>query len=412
MATYIRGGSSVFSDSITNAPTLTGVQVDSVGGTIFAAYHYRNTPSTALVAAPTWNGETFTELVNDGNKTGDDQHVLQVFYLTTASSGTYSIVASNAEWVIHTATWAVYSDVTAVSPIENENMWDGGGLYVEPSLTVTGTGTVLNILAPTNYDSGWGDLSATTWSADNSQTVRQSAANTGAQNCRLYLSDIESTTSQALGWTPSAWEPTYTHAGIFIGGTGGVSISSTNPTVDQVQSSITTTGLTTATSASLGGDTLTLGGTIPNLTYTYDTAGILIEQSVPRIGETVTLSVTGAEGTATESVVTAVKSGWAFVTLTSTDKTAGGLLAHLDSDLSKTTAIGDQLYYNSASNTSITAAGVLTTDATSFEMVLIQGGDATNAGTGTPATVNTAAVGGGSGSAIKSINISSIKIGL
>ena len=192
----------------------------------------------------------------------------------------------------------------------------------------------------------------------------------------------------------------------------GPSISSTDPAVDQVQSSITTTGLTTATSASLGGDTITLGGTIPNLTYTYDTAGISSAQSVPRIGETVTLSVTGAEGTATESVVTAVKSGWAFVTLTSTDKTAGGLLAHLDSDLSKTTAIGDQIYYDSADSTTVTAAGVLTSDATSFEMVLIQGGTATVAGTGTPATVNTAAVGGGSGSAIKSINISSIKIGL
>ena len=225
MANYIRGGASNFGSIIQNAPDLTSVQVDTVGETLFVAYNYRNTPRTATLSPPTWNGETFTEIVSNGDipPDVDSPHWMQVFYLTTASTGTFNILASNAESVVHSAVWGLYSNVTAVTPIENEEQWFSSG-YTNPSLTVTGTGTVLNIFAPQNWAEGFTPVLGTTWSVANGQTLRQSVQNTNVEGGWAYLADIESTTSQTVGWTPSSALPAYIHTAIFIGGAAGPSI--------------------------------------------------------------------------------------------------------------------------------------------------------------------------------------------
>jgi len=201
-----------------------------------------------------------------------------------------------------------------------------------------------------------------------------------------------------MGWDTSANGNRMSHVvfGIEELSGGGATVTQTDTTPeDNVIQTINSTGLTVAyTAASVGGASVLAGfsNTDPTTatTYTQDNFGITVEGPVSRISEAVDLSVTATGGTATQSITIGPETGKAVVTLTSTDKTAGGLLAKLDSDLSKTTAIGDQLYYETADSTVITAAGVLTSDATTFEMILIQG--SVTSAVGSPATINVADV--------------------
>ncbi len=174
----------------------------------------------------------------------------------------------------------------------------------------------------------------------------------------------------------------------------GPSLTAGNPT-DGTEATVTTSGLTTYTSGTLGGKAITLSGTIPNLTYTFTTFGGTSSGTSPRIGEAVNLAVTGAEGTATTSVTPQPQAGTAAITLAGTlEKSAGQLLPAIDTALGVITAVTDQIYYATADSTSITATGVLTSDATSIQMWLLQGGDADNAATSTPFVVTFGAVSG------------------
>lgn len=173
-------------------------------------------------------------------------------------------------------------------------------------------------------------------------------------------------------------------------GTGaqtGPSLTAGNPT-DGTEATVTTSGLTTYTGGTLGGKAITLSGTIPNLAYTFTTFGGTSSGTSPRIGEAVNLAVTGAEGTATTSVTPQPQAGTAAITLAGTlEKSAGQFLPAVDTALGVTTVVTNQILYATADSTSITAAGVLTSDATSIQMWLLQGGDADNAATSTPFVV-------------------------
>lgn len=168
-------------------------------------------------------------------------------------------------------------------------------------------------------------------------------------------------------------------------GSGPSITDTTDPVIDGAESSITTDGLTGTPSATLGGYSLTLGGTLPNLTYTTDIAAITDNGpfSCPRIGDNLTLSVTGDEGTVTSTVGTSAKTGWAVVELAGTlsDET-DSLIDKIQTETGLTVAVTDILYYATANSTSISTSGSLTTDAESIPMILIQGGDADTAGNG------------------------------
>ncbi len=171
------------------------------------------------------------------------------------------------------------------------------------------------------------------------------------------------------------------------GYTAGPSLTAGNPT-DGTEATVTTSGLTTYTGGTLGGKAITLSGTIPNLAYTFTTFGGTSSGTSPRIGEAVNLAVTGAEGTATTSVTPQPQAGTAAITLAGTlEKGAGQFLPAVDAALGVTTVVTNQILYATADSTSITAAGVLTSDATSIQMWLLQGGDADNTATSTPFVV-------------------------
>jgi hypothetical protein len=222
MATYISSGSSNFGN-ITSADYSLASVTAAVGNTIFVAYNHRfQTSKTGnLTAPPTWNGETFTAVTPVPDIVGDAQHLLDVYYLTTSTAGTYTISApADPAGTFCVAAYAVYSGVTSFSPIEVGQGWFAAG-YTNPSLTVTGTGTILEIFGPSNWGDGFSDYSATTWSPANGQTVRESIQHTAVDSGWAILADIDSTGSQTVGFTPSANQPAYTHMALLISGATG-----------------------------------------------------------------------------------------------------------------------------------------------------------------------------------------------
>ena len=103
---YKSSGASNYGNASATDVTLTSV-VAAVGDTIFAVYYYRNN-GTNNVSVPTWNGESFTQLSKYGAPVADEQHWLQVFSLTTASAGTYSIIATQSALTQNVGGYAVY----------------------------------------------------------------------------------------------------------------------------------------------------------------------------------------------------------------------------------------------------------------------------------------------------------------
>ena len=174
--------------------------------------------------------------------------------------------------------------------------------------------------------------------------------------------------------------------------TASITQTDTTPE-DGVQQTVTCANMTgPITAATLGGVSILsdLSGTDPSvaITYTYDASALTESALASRLGE-VTLSFsTVADGEVSTTVTRQPKTGWAVSTLASVNLDAGGLGAKLESEYSKTLAITDQIYYGSASTTTITDACVLTTDEESFDLILIQGGSSTESGVATPVTVN------------------------
>lgn len=196
---------------------------------------------------------------------------------------------------------------------------------------------------------------------------------------------------------------------LFIDGATGPEItSSTNPSVDGVQSTISTSGLTGTASATIAGKTIALSGAFPTLTYTLALNSVSEATTNPRFDTDQTLNVVGDEGNDDYTIQINVASGWGVTELAGTlDKSAGSLLLNMDTSLGVTTAVTDQIYFDATGTTAITAAGSLTTDQTSVQMYLIQGGTATTPATWTPFTIEF----GSSSMAPRSMSLGSIKIG-
>jgi hypothetical protein len=177
----------------------------------------------------------------------------------------------------------------------------------------------------------------------------------------------------------------------------------TDPTVDQVESEITTTGLTGTASATLGGKALTLGGSFAAepLTFTIDIAALASETTGPDIGSVQTLVVTGDEGSPTTTLTTAVKSGWSVTTLAGTLNTGdGGMIKAMNDALTeaslptKTIVVGDRMYFDAADSSAVAVDSTYTGDSNNFAILLGQGGSSTTVTTWTPFIV-TFSVGGG-----------------
>ena len=182
------------------------------------------------------------------------------------------------------------------------------------------------------------------------------------------------------------------------GWSGGTSVTQTDTTpTDNVLQTINSSGLTgNYTAASVGGASILsdLNNVVSTTasTYTQDNF-VTVEGAVSRISEAVDLSVTATGGTATQSLTIGPATGLAVVTLTSVDRTTGAPDSNMILEIEatgETVAIGDQFYYETADNTSISVAGIPTSDAVTFDLVLIQG--SVTSANGVPFTINTASV--------------------
>lgn len=163
---------------------------------------------------------------------------------------------------------------------------------------------------------------------------------------------------------------------------------------------ITPTGMTgTIISATIAGkDVLSaLSSTDPTAPFDIQLEDISageVSSAGSRIGQLSTVSIeTAADGVVSVDITTQPKTGWTVVDLaatlikTTTDGVKSILLA-LDDDLGITTAIGNQLYYQTDKGESITAQGLGTYGTIVpyefMEFVIQQGGSATTVATSYP----------------------------
>lgn len=200
--------------------------------------------------------------------------------------------------------------------------------------------------------------------------------------------------SVGYGFVPGNSNGTYIDSIASNGAQTGPTVTQTDTTPeDGVQQTINMTGLTgPITAASVGGKSILslLSGTDPTIpvTYTLDIFNGAASGTSPRFKELTNLSITATGGTPTQSLTWQPATGDDVTILAGTlNKDPLSLLAEIDTKLGVTTVVTDQIYYATADSTSITATGVLTSDATSIQMWLLQGGDADNAATSTPFVV-------------------------
>ncbi len=292
-----RSGSSGYGD-LTNNPSFAAVQVDTAGDYIYVAYMFRDV-LTAEIAAPTWNGQTFTQLANIVLPTAAREHRLKLFRLKTTSSGTFSIVASNTEYVNTAGFYAVVTGVDATTPegtIQSQQAWT---TYSSPSLVVTDGATgdlFFEVLGAGGYDKDFNDTSAVTWTAGNSQTgvINQHSTNTGSGTPNIILATKAGASgSQTLSYAESAGVPGYAHIAFAIkaaaAGTtvtpsaGSLALTGSTPTVT-TNNNVTVSP--TTGSIALTGATPTI--TNPGYTWytlpapgSYDSNSILAGQTYP-----------------------------------------------------------------------------------------------------------------------------------
>lgn len=245
------------------------------------------------------------------------------------------------------------------------------------------------------------------------QTERSHDSPSGSLNSYSSTRAVSSG-SQTMGWDTGGNGDRTTHLifGIEAGATGASITPSTTTPLDGALLTITPAGMTgPITAATMSGlDILSLlSSTDPSspITFTVDVSSIEVSASMPRIGQLSTISFTTAtDGAVTTDVTLQPKADWTVVDLaatlikTTTDGVKSILLA-ADDDLGITTAIGNQLYYQTDKGESITAQGLGTYGTIVpyefMEFVIQQGGSATTVATSYPGAFYPFGTGSGGG---------------
>lgn len=216
-----------FNDDFVSSPNLLNVTA-SVGDLIVVFYHFRRTTvPDPDVLTPSWNGENFTptgskKIIGDPL---DLQSYLQSFYLYTSSAGTFDVLAtfSDSASVGALAGYIVLSGVdqsNIIASSDSEEIFNISG-YTTPNLTLTSVASddiVLEVLAPSYYNSNFDVLTSTVWTTSESQTETFNVAHAFTNLGRLYVATKTGTGNVTVGYTPDVGQPMYVHEAFLIKG--------------------------------------------------------------------------------------------------------------------------------------------------------------------------------------------------
>lgn len=344
---YISAAFDNNASGLNNSTTVASVAAVTGDKILFLSY-WRQKAQT--ITAPLWNGQTFTQI---GSTIDTGEASLGLYELTAASSTTASVTASYSDYVYYNTAVVVTRDsaVGAITTtLSTPQIYNSGG-YTNPSITVSSVPTgalLLDFLAAMGWDTGYGDVTATTWTPN--QTSRGGITNTGQQAInRLAVSSAAGAGSNVTtSWAPSADQPMYTHLAMYLDATPSYAIDTiTNPSVlGSSGNVINTTGLGTLTSLTIGGKAVSsLSATGGDGTYSIPAWADTVQGFLLGSGQTVVAS--DGTNSANSTVTVNPETNTNYVTLTSVNTSAGYLGSYMSLN------IGDQVKFPTAASLSV-----------------------------------------------------------
>lgn len=342
--------SSNYGESFTNNLDIASVTASS-GDYIVAAYSFRvGFPS--IGAAPVWNGQTFTLL-----HTSSDQSKTVFVYGLLSSSSTTATITASCDWtfaasLIRVFTGGIASSGTIfslVSGLEDNT----SSPWVAPSLTVSGLASgdiAVGILFAADQNTGAVDLSGLVFTPGASQSSTYVINNSVSH----YIGSVASSTKSTTGSTSVSFtindEPIYTYVAFGIKAAASISIDDINSggviRVGSTGNTITTTGLATLTSLTIGSVSATsLSATGGDGTFSMP--AFVDGGTYQLLG---TKTVTAGDGTNTANISKSLDAptSHSYVTLSGTLNTTNtGVLYNF----SPAAVVGDQIVYITANGT-------------------------------------------------------------
>lgn len=326
--------------------------VSSSGNVIVVAYSVRQS-ANQIAAAPTWNGETFTLFHTSSN----ESTTVSIYTLKCTTSATASILCSPTDWSHSAAVARVFSGtinltdtfITAVTSFEDSTSTP----WAAPTASISSTtgDIIVDFLHTANQDAAGYNLTGGTFTQDGGQsnyTIATNSANNYVGNVASSI-EVAGSGTTSTSWTLSQ-QPRYVYVVMGIKGTSGTSIDDIN-TNEQVRVSstgntITTSGLGTLTTLTLGGKSATsISATGGDGTFSMPA---FVDATTYSLLGTVTATAGDGTSTADLSVSLLPTTGWSYVTLSGTLNTTNtGVLYNF----SPAASVGDQIVYETAKGT-------------------------------------------------------------
>ncbi len=306
------------------ADHLSAVNVTAVTGQLIVISMFYTEASASVFTAPTWNGQTFTQV--DTTKTPSNE---QIYYLKVVTGGTAPIVSTSTQYhyitdLVGVFTAAISFASTPITGYTTTLFSDTVGSYATPSYTGTSLGAndmVVGLLKATLYDSGYSVI-ATSFTATSPSTMAASQAFASNGLAQHYMATNTGTGSVTVAFTKSgSGNPQNRMTGFVIRENGasdttpdaftftdatGAALSSVN-----TSNAITVAGIDAAAAISITGGTYSINGG----SYTSSSGTITVGQTV-----TVKATASGSYSTAVNAVLTI---GGVSDTYTVTTRAAG-----------------------------------------------------------------------------------------
>jgi hypothetical protein len=316
------------SSGLSDTSTVSSIAA-TTGDYILSIISFRDSAGQTL-NAPTWGGQTFTII---GSLINTTEGKVALYGLTAASSATNNVEATFNGFVYYNHSVMVSRDsaVGAFTPSSVSTNLYNSGTYSAPTITKTSVpngSLLISILSAMGWDTGYSDVTATTWTGN--KTSRGTITNTGTK----AVNQLNIQTAAGAGaditatWTESANSPMYTHAVLYLEAAAALSVDTITSSIQHGGSgSFTYTGLGTITAMTVDGIAVaSVSGTGGSGTFTMPSR---VDGATIAGHGSKTVTITGSLGSANTTINIVEAAAQQYVTITSLGTGVGALATYL-----------------------------------------------------------------------------------